>query len=255
MMAELLDPIIQTTVTSLPEHRVIGNPEGIRLLEEARECKLRLERVERRNKRHERRNERYKRTVQQCERTIQQCERTIQQRERTIQQHERRIKSLSTIVNAIRISVLDKWSRYKSEEAEALRQERNSMVHGGNVMEDYRLLSDMMTVVESDRYDAWKRAFNNRYGAQYLTCVDRQLELAPKRIHKVMDIVANVKSLWTWTKTKDPDRKRDGGDIVDKGRSIIQQWTEWMVPMERLFVKGSDTLALYNQVRELYSKY
>jgi hypothetical protein len=244
MMAELLDPSTQ------------GNSNGVCLLEEFRQINRRLERAERRQKQNGRR-------IEQLKRRIEQLKRRIEQLKRRIEQNGRRIESLSititaiemSVITAIRMSVLDEWSGYKSEEAEALREEQNDMAHGGNVMEDYRLIGDMMTVVRSDRADARKLAFEAMYGAQYLTCVDRQLELAPKKIHNVMNIVANVKSLYTWTKTKDADKKRDRGYILDKGRSIIQQWTEWMVPMQSLFLEGSDTLALYNQVRELYFKY
>jgi hypothetical protein len=244
MMAELLDSSTQ------------GNSNGVCLLEEFRQINRRLERAERRQKQNGRRQE-------QNGRRIEQLKRRIEQNGRRIEQLQRRIESLSititaiemSVITAIRMSVLDEWSGYKPEEAEALREEQNDMAHGGNVMEDYRLIGDMMTVVRSDRADAQKLAFEAMYGVQYLTCVDRQLELAPKKIHNVMNIVANVKSLYTWTKTKDADKKRDRGYILDKGRSIIQQWTEWMVPMQSLFLEGSDTLALYNQVRELYFKY
>jgi hypothetical protein len=206
MMAELLDPSIETTFLS--EERITGNQKWMCPFE-------RLDRIE-------------------------------SQLGTVTSQLGTFTTQLGKITTTIRMSILDQWSGYESHEGEL-----SSLVYGGNVIEDYRIIRDM-THIKSNRADTWKRAFKAMYEAQYLTCVNHQLESAPEQIHNVMNIVASVKSRFAWTETKNDDKERDRGYIVDKGIRIIQQW---VAQGESLFVNDPDTLALYNQVQELYSKY
>jgi hypothetical protein len=92
-------------------------------------------------------------------------------------------------------TVLDQLSTYSSLESRTLRIERNSVAHGGNVIEDCRLIQGMLMHHNPYRGMAWKNAFERYYEVNFDMC-QNFLSWTPKEIPEVLNILTSVKTLF-----------------------------------------------------------
>ena len=88
------------------------------------------------------------------------------------------------------MAVLDDWtSTYRP------RSVRNSIAHGGQVADDIKVIK-FMSPIESERADAWKKAFQAVYGISY--DFHEGILSAPNQLREVLDIQANITVLNSW---------------------------------------------------------
>jgi hypothetical protein len=92
-------------------------------------------------------------------------------------------------------------SHYCSEEAKAIRLDRSSLIHGGNVLEDYFLIWDMSTTSE-----AWGLAFERYYEVPFIRILLRSTE---QEILEIMNIAVSAKELWTWKGEDKAERRKE----------------------------------------------
>jgi hypothetical protein len=178
----------QVNTKLVPEHRIIGNTEGVAIMEEVASLR----------------------------------------------------EALNNLLFPIRIAILDDWSN--------VYRPRNNVAHEGQVDADIRVIQ-FMSPIESERADAWKRAFQAVYGISYY--FHEGILCAPNQLREVLDIHASVTVLHSWklrstSRSKSVKLKLKDKEFILQSCNVIRD--AWIRNEANLFEEGSETRNLYNEI-------
>ena len=152
-------------------------------------------------------------------------------------------RRLDTYLSPIRSFVLDTWSNIRPDD----RNQKNSITDGGNVIEDFYLIIDMMKYNRM-RGLAWRAAFEANYEVSFEFCRN-SFGSCHLKILKVLNIIVTVKNSWWWT---DPSSDDIREDILVLCRKVVQLWKDGSGP---LFEENSLSLSLYGAITALYASH
>lgn len=133
-------------------------------------------------------------------------------------------RRLNAYLSPIRSFVLDTWSNIRPDD----RNQKNSITDGGNAVEDFYLIIDMMKYNRM-RGLAWCAAFEANYEVSFEFCRN-SFGSCHLKILKVLNIIATVKNSWWWS---DPSSDDIREDILVLCRKVVQLWKDGSGPSSK----------------------